>query len=120
VCAVSYREVERAVHRLEGRRTVLSLEPTTLSTILESVRQVGWAAGVAERADALADDLRARLDAVAAATADDAVAPRLLTLEWLAPPRRGSEPELCSHIPLTMTVAQGPLPRQAPCAQNDS
>lgn len=86
VCAVSYREVERAVHRLEGRRTVLSLEPTTLGTILESVRQVGWAAGVAERADALADDLRARLDAVAAATADVAVAPRLLALEWLDPP----------------------------------
>jgi iron complex transport system substrate-binding protein len=83
VCAVSYREVERAVHRLEGRRTVLSLEPTTLSTILESVRQVGWAAGVAERADALVDDLRARLDAVVAETAAVAVAPRLLALEWL-------------------------------------
>jgi iron complex transport system substrate-binding protein len=86
VCAVSYREVERAVHRLEGRRTVLSLEPTTLGTILESVRQVGRAAGVAERANALTDDLRERLDAVAATTADIAVAPRLLALEWLDPP----------------------------------
>jgi len=86
VCAVSYREVERAVHRLEGRRTVLSLEPTTLGTILESVRQVGRAAGVADRAAALADDLRARLDAIAAATAGVAVGPRVLALEWLDPP----------------------------------
>ena len=86
VCAVSYREVERAVHRLEGRRTVLSLEPSTLGTILESVRQVARTAGAADRGAALADDLRARLDAVAAATADVAVGPRVLTLEWLDPP----------------------------------
>jgi len=85
VCAVSYREVERAVHRLEGRRTVLSLEPTTLGTILESVRQVAQTAGVADRGATLADDLRARLDAVAAATADVAVGPRVLALEWLDP-----------------------------------
>ena len=86
VCAVSYREVERAVHRLEGRRTVLSLEPSTLGTILESVRQVARTAGAADRGAALADDLRARLDAVAAATADVAVGPRVLALEWLDPP----------------------------------
>src|SRR5439155_20094004 len=39
VCAVSCREVERAVHPLEARRTVLSLAPSTLGTILESARQ---------------------------------------------------------------------------------
>jgi iron complex transport system substrate-binding protein len=86
VCAVSYREVERAVHRLEGRRTVLSLEPTTLGTILETVREVGRAAGVPERAAALVDHLRARLDEVATATADVAVRPRVVALEWLDPP----------------------------------
>jgi iron complex transport system substrate-binding protein len=86
VCAVSYRQVERAVHWLEGRRTVLSLEPTTLAGILESVRQVGETAGVADRALALADDLRARLDALAAATAATTARPRVLALEWLDPP----------------------------------
>jgi iron complex transport system substrate-binding protein len=87
VCAVAYREVERAVHRLEGRhRTVLSLEPTTLHAIIDSVRQVGEVAGVAERAAAVADRLRADLDAVAVATAGVAPGPRVLALEWLDPP----------------------------------
>ena len=65
---------------------MLSLEPTTLGTILESVRQVARTAGVADRGAALADDLRARLDVVATATADVAVGPRVLALEWLDPP----------------------------------
>lgn len=86
VCAVSYQQVERAVQRLRGHRTVLSLEPTTLATILESVRQVGHAAGVADRAAAVTGDLRARLDAIAAATAGVIARPRVLALEWLDPP----------------------------------
>src|SRR5712691_5870788 len=43
VCAVSYDVVEKAVHRLDGHRLILSLEPTSLGGILETVEQVGEA-----------------------------------------------------------------------------
>ena len=56
VCAISYHEVAKAVHRLEvrlpGKRTILSLEPRTLAGILETIEQVGEAAGDRERAHA--------------------------------------------------------------------
>jgi iron complex transport system substrate-binding protein len=40
VCAVSYALVKEAVLRLEGKRQVLSLEPTSLGGILSSIEQV--------------------------------------------------------------------------------
>jgi hypothetical protein len=84
--------------RLEGRRTVLSLEPTTLRTILESVRQVGWTAGVAEHAGALAEHLRARLDAVA-------------RFPRTTPPRPATQ----MLPPLARVIAEGLLPAATAC-----
>ena len=89
VCAISYEEVAKAVHRLDvalpGTRTVLSLEPQTLVGILEAIEQVGAAAGVARRAAALVGDLRARIDRVAT-IANGASRPRVFAMEWLDPP----------------------------------
>src|SRR5207244_7111711 len=55
VCAVSSREVRKAAGRLAGRPTILSLEPTSLGGVVETVEQVGGAAGVDERARAVVD-----------------------------------------------------------------
>ena len=86
VCAVSYEEVEAAVHRLEGERTILSLEPTSLAGILETIEQVGAGAGVPERATALIRQLKPRIDAVAAAARSATARPRVFAMEWLDPP----------------------------------
>lgn len=90
VCAVSYEQVAQAVHRLEvklpGPRTTLSLEPRSLGGILETIEQVGQAAGVPERAAALVRELRARIDAVAATAGRATSRPRVFAMEWLDPP----------------------------------
>ena len=90
VCAISYEEVAKAVHRLDvalaATRTVLSLEPQTLAGILEAIEQVGAAAGVAHRAAALVRDLRARIDRVATIANGAASRPRVFAMEWLDPP----------------------------------
>jgi iron complex transport system substrate-binding protein len=86
VCAVSYGLVQNAVHRLTGQRTVLSLEPTRLGGILETIEQVGEAAGVPERAGALVAELQRRIDRVAGLTKTAEERPRVFAMEWLDPP----------------------------------
>lgn len=96
VCAVRYEDVVSTVGALAGVRlaldaeraaapAILSLEPGTLAEVVGQLRLVGAATGAAERAEALARALEARLDALRAATADLAVRPRVLCLEWLEP-----------------------------------
>ncbi len=86
VCAVSYDDVQHAVRRLEGERTVLSLEPTSLNAILQTIRTVGQAAGVPERAAAVTEALQARVDRVARTAALAPERPRVFAMEWLDPP----------------------------------
>ena len=86
VCAVSYDIVQLAVHRLRGPRTILSLEPTSLSGILHTIQQVGDAAGVPEAAGTLVRKLQQQVDSIAAAAKSANVQPRVFGLEWLDPP----------------------------------
>lgn len=86
VCAVSYDVVETAVHRLEGHRLILSLEPTSLGGILETVKQVGEATGAHERAVAVVRELQERMDRIAARAQPAAGRPRVFAMEWLDPP----------------------------------
>jgi len=85
VCAVSYALVEEAVLRLEGKRQVLSLEPTNLGGILSSIEQVADATGVPDRATTVVSALRRRIEAVSAEAGDVAAGPRVLAVEWLDP-----------------------------------
>jgi len=85
VCAVSYEVVAEAVVRLQGKRRVLSLEPTSLGGILASIKQVADAAGVPERGTAVADALRRRIEAVTERSRATTAHPRVLALEWLDP-----------------------------------
>ena len=90
VCAISYKEVSAAVHRLEVRlpaqRRVLSLEPHRLGDILTIIEHVGQAAGVPERAQRLVHELQCQLDQVTAVTRRVAVRRRVYAMEWLDPP----------------------------------
>src|SRR5437867_13209149 len=45
VCAVSYKEVQHAARVLEGRTRIVSLEPTTLNEMLETILLVGELTG---------------------------------------------------------------------------
>jgi iron complex transport system substrate-binding protein len=86
VCAVSYDVVEKAVHRLEGHRLILSLEPTSLGGILETVEQVGEATGAQERAAAVVRELQKQIDGIAARAQIASRRPRVYAMEWLDPP----------------------------------
>ena len=85
VCAVPASAAHRVAERLENGATVLSLDAHTIEGILETIRQVGTAAGVEERAADYIAELRGRLHRVSERVAD-LPRPRVLALEWLAPP----------------------------------
>ena len=85
VCAVSYRQVRRAVRIAESDATIVSLEPTTLEEILETIAHVGALTGRQERAEAVVAGLRERIDRVAASVAGAGNRPRVLCVEWLDP-----------------------------------
>jgi iron complex transport system substrate-binding protein len=85
VCAVSYRTVLEAARMFEAGVRVVSLEPKTIQDILASIRTVGQLTGREAEADELIKQLAARLDRVAAGTAEVERRPRTLMLEWLEP-----------------------------------
>jgi iron complex transport system substrate-binding protein len=84
VCAVPTSLAEQGVRALGGRARVLSLDAHGVEGILDTIRQVGEAAGAADRAHAVVAALQARLDAVRSRVAR-LRRPRTLVLEWLAP-----------------------------------
>jgi iron complex transport system substrate-binding protein len=85
VCALPSGHVTDALDHLGCRADVVSLDPYTLDEVLETIRAVGRAAGVEDRADEVVTGLRKRLDAVAAAVAGRP-RPRVTVVEWVDPP----------------------------------
>ncbi|HSJ17851.1 MAG TPA: cobalamin-binding protein [Solirubrobacterales bacterium] len=84
VCAVSYDDVRAVAARLPTRPHVISLDPETLSEVLEDCVQLADAAGSRERGVRLRDALAARVEAVRDAGAG-LRRPRVAALEWLDP-----------------------------------
>jgi iron complex transport system substrate-binding protein len=84
VCAVPTALARQAACAVDGRARVLSLDAHSVAGILESIRQVGEAAGAGDRADALVASLRARLEEVRSRVVSLS-RPRTLVLEWLDP-----------------------------------
>jgi iron complex transport system substrate-binding protein len=82
VCAVSGDEV--ATMCPVGAE-VISLNPTTLEGIAESVEILGARLGVADRGAWVAEEMRERIDAVRAAV-DGRPRRRIFVAEWLDPP----------------------------------
>ena len=86
VCAVSYSDVQKAVRLLQGERKILSLDPSSLSGILESIEEVGREGGVPNRADKLIQQAQQRIDRITSIAQAAQTRPRVLALEWLDPP----------------------------------
>jgi hypothetical protein len=61
VCAVSYREVNEVVRAIDASITVISLEPTSIEGILNTITTVGAMAEVEDDALDLVEILRSRL-----------------------------------------------------------
>ena len=64
---------------------VISLDPQLLGDIIENVRLLGRSTGTERKADEIASDMRARIEAVAARAADADTHPSVLHVEWADP-----------------------------------
>jgi iron complex transport system substrate-binding protein len=90
VCAVSYREVNAVARRIDADISVVSLEPTSIEGILNTITTVGAMAEAEDAAIDLVESLRERLGAIeeiVAARRETGRPPiRIASLEWLDPP----------------------------------
>ena len=90
VCAVSYREVNEVARAIDADITVVSLEPTSIEGIFNTIATVGAMAEAEDAAVELVETLRERLGAIEAKVQErreaGASAPRVVGLEWLDPP----------------------------------
>ena len=86
VCAVAEAEVSAAACSLPGQPKVLNLEPMTLTDVFSTLKMVGKETGSEQRADAVVNELKRRVDAVAARSASIHRRPRVVMLEWIDPP----------------------------------
>ncbi len=85
VCAPSFSEVRAAARILDAEPEIISLEPTSLTGILDNIRTVGEATKREERASELTSQLQTRIDQVASRAENLADHPRVVCLEWLDP-----------------------------------
>ncbi|KNX36061.1 ABC transporter substrate-binding protein [Luteipulveratus halotolerans] len=85
VCAVDVSVVSDALDHLGCSAQVVTTDPSTLEQVWASVEQIGRATGHAAAARTLADELRARVDAVRRSVASAAPV-RCAVLEWPDPP----------------------------------
>ena len=85
ICAPSFDKVQRATRALHNNVDVISLEPTSLEDVLDTIRVVGNATGHMDRADDLIGRLRSRIDRVRPRAGLATDRPRTLAIEWLDP-----------------------------------
>ncbi len=86
ICAVSYKTVKKAAKMYVADATVVSLEPTTIDDIFDSVKTIGDLCGVSDRAESVVESLKKRLVALREKTASVKNRPKTFMLEWLEPP----------------------------------
>src|SRR3954470_22456668 len=90
VCAVSYREVNEVARAIDADITVLSLEPTSVEGILNTITTVGAMTEAEDAAVDVIESLRERLSSVEAKVQERrdpaGHSPQVVALEWLDPP----------------------------------
>jgi len=90
VCAVSYREVNDVARAIDADITVVSLEPTSIEGILNTISTVGAMTDSEDEAVELVESLRTRLGIVETKVVERRKEghepPRVVGLEWLDPP----------------------------------
>lgn len=92
VCAVSYDQVlgaARLLHQEGDSPAILSLEPTSLGEVIDTVQIVANELGCPERGQAASDTLRERLRQAYQHGQSRSHHPSVLLLEWTDPPFTG-------------------------------
>ncbi|HEY7346977.1 MAG TPA: cobalamin-binding protein [Ktedonobacterales bacterium] len=100
VCAVSERDVARAVAQLIGiQPRILSLAPYRLADVWEDVLRVGAALERQAQAEKLVAGYQARLERLRSRSDAQPEHPRVAILEWIDPPMAGGNwtPELVEY-----------------------
>ncbi|REK25398.1 MAG: cobalamin-binding protein [Planctomycetota bacterium] len=103
VCAVSLKDVERAVCELTGTQPqVVSLEPMALNDVWNDIHRVAGSLGVEPRADELVGSLRQRLSDLEAKTSQLSERPTIGCIEW-------TDPLMCAGnwVPELVRIAGG-------------
>jgi iron complex transport system substrate-binding protein len=86
VCAVSLRDVERAVCSwLRACPKLVSLAPNNLADVWTGIEEVADALGVSERGTQLLGRLRSRIDAITVQARTLAERPTVACVEWIDP-----------------------------------
>jgi iron complex transport system substrate-binding protein len=86
VCAVSERDVTRAVEQLTGLQPrIVSLAPYRLDDVWEDITRVGEALDRRAQVERLVQDYQQRLTRLRELTAHQGERPRIAVLEWLDP-----------------------------------
>ena len=103
VCAVSYEDVMTIARTLPRMPKVISIEPTSVDGVLESIRTVGAATDRAGVADSVVDALRHRINWITQRISEVGGSPRrVVCLEWLSPLMIGGH-----WVPEMVTLAGG-------------
>ena len=102
VCAVSGNQVMEAVEVLGHTPEIISLEPTTIYEIFDTITTIGEATGTQERAREITDSLKARVERVRSQLENERDRPRVFCLEWLDPPFVGGH-----WVPEMVEIAGG-------------
>jgi iron complex transport system substrate-binding protein len=99
VCAVPSGQVEDALRELDSDAEVISLDPNTVSDVLEGIEAVGRATGTEKRAEELVASLRQRIEELKA-KAVRLPTIRTFCLEWMDPPFVGGHwvPEMVTAV----------------------
>lgn len=83
VCAVTPDQLRQAVQSLSPAPRMVTLNPTSLESMLIDIERIAQAVGAADLGQTLLRSLRARLSQMAAAK--HATRPRVVCLEWISP-----------------------------------
>ena len=101
VCAVSYKDVQQAARVLEGQTRIVSLEPNSISDMLDTILLIGELTGRKEVAESNVRQLKSRLDRVRERVRG-LPRPRVYAMEWLDPPFSGGH-----WVPEMVEIAGG-------------
>lgn len=87
VCAVSLDDVRSAVAQLSNKTDVeiVTVSPTRLSHVVEDVRRIAAALGLAQQGEACAQDLLHRVHKIGQRANQATSRPRVVSIEWLDP-----------------------------------
>jgi iron complex transport system substrate-binding protein len=86
VCAVSFDDVRAVAERLPSQPEVISHDPSTIGEVIGDVRTLAQATDSKDAGVDLVRELADRIDRVKLAVRAAERRPRVLALEWLAPP----------------------------------